>query len=285
MLLRELFEAPQETAVFAFGRLNPPTIGHQKLVEKIKSLGGDPFLFLSQTQKPKTDPLDFPTKLKFAQKFFPGVTVGDQSVRTIIQAMQKLEQMGYKHIIYVAGSDRVESFTELLQKYNGKEYNFESIKVANAGARDPDKDGAEGMSASKMREAAATGNFEAFVQGVPDKRLAEKLYTAVRNGMGVKDKEPQPQKSVNEAEYDGRTVELDSPIRVSGEDHAFKVYVKNDKGNVVKVTFGDPDMPIQRDDKESRENFKSRHNCSSKKDKTTAGYWSCQAWDPSSKWV
>jgi hypothetical protein len=187
MLLRELFEAPQETAVFAFGRLNPPTIGHQKLVEKIKSLGGDPFLFLSQTQKPKTDPLDFPTKLKFAQKFFPGVTVGDQSVRTIIQAMQKLEQMGYKHIIYVAGSDRVESFTELLQKYNGKEYNFESIKVANAGARDPDKDGAEGMSASKMREAAATGNFEAFVQGVPDKKLARTMYDAVRAGMGVKD--------------------------------------------------------------------------------------------------
>jgi citrate lyase synthetase len=191
MLLRELFEAQQKTAVFAFGRMNPPTVGHQKLVEKIKSIKGDHFVFLSQTQKPKTDPLDFATKLKLAQAFFPNVTVGNNDVRTIIQAMQKLERMGYKHIIYVAGSDRVESFTELLQKYNGKEYNFESIKVANAGARDPDKDGAEGMSASKMREAAATGNFEAFVQGVPDKKLARTMYDAVRAGMGVSELAPQ----------------------------------------------------------------------------------------------
>jgi hypothetical protein len=285
MFLRQLFEAPQDAAVFAFGRMNPPTIGHQKLVEKIKSLPGAPFVFLSQTQKPKTDPLDFVTKLKFAQKFFPDVTVGDQKVRTIIQAMQYLEQQGFQNVIYVAGSDRVDSFDELLNKYNGKEYNFNSIKVVNAGARDPDKEGAEGMSASKMREAAATGNFEAFAQGVPDKRLAEELYKAVRNGMGVKDKELEPQESVNEAEYQGEKVTLDSPIRVSGEDHAFKVYVKNDKGNVVKVTFGDPDMPIQRDDKESRENFKSRHNCSSKKDKTTAGYWSCKAWETGTDWV
>jgi len=199
MLLRQLFEAPQKTAVFAFGRMNPPTIGHQKLVEKIKSVPGDHFVFLSQTQKPKTDPLDFATKVKFAQAFFPDVTVGDSGVRTIIQAMQKLEQMGYENIVYVAGSDRVESFSELLQKYNGKEYNFSSIDVINAGARDPDKEGAEGMSASKMREAAATGNFEAFVQGVPDKKLAEKMYQAVRNGMGVKDKEPEPQEDVDEA--------------------------------------------------------------------------------------
>lgn len=285
MLLRQLFEAPQKTAVFAFGRMNPPTIGHQKLVEKIKSMPGDPFVFLSQTQKPKTDPLDFATKVKFAQAFFPDVTVGDQNVRTIMQAMQKLEAAGYTDIIYVAGSDRVESFDELLQKYNGKEYNFNSIKVVNAGSRDPDKEGAEGMSASKMREAAATGNFEAFVQGVPDKKLAKKMYQAVRNGMGIKDEQPEPQESVNEAEYEGRTVELDKPIRVSGEDHAFKVYVKNDKGNVVKVTFGDPDMPIQRDDDDARKNFMSRHNCSSKKDKTTAGYWSCKAWETGTSWV
>jgi len=285
MFLRELFEAPEKTAVFAFGRMNPPTIGHQKLVDKIKSLPGDPYVFLSQTQKPKTDPLDFATKIKFAQKFFPQVTVGDQNVRTIIQALQKLDNMGYDNIIYVAGSDRVESFEELLNKYNGVEYSFNSIKIVNAGSRDPDAAGAEGMSASKMREAAATGNLEVFTQGVPDPRLAEKLFTAVRNGMGVKDKEPEPQESIYEAEYQGEKVTLDSPIRVSGEDHAFKVYVKNDKGNVVKVTFGDPGMPIQRDDKESRENFNSRHNCSSKKDKTTAGYWSCKAWEPGTDWV
>ena len=187
MLLRHLFEAPQKTAVFAFGRMNPPTIGHQKLVEKIKSVPGEHFVFLSQTQKPKTDPLDFATKAKLATAFFPDVTVGSQDVRTIIQAMQKLESAGYTDIVYVAGSDRVEAFDELLQKYNGKDYSFNSIQVINAGARDPDKDGADGMSASKMRNAAATGNFEAFVQGVPDKKLAKTMYDAVRAGMGVKD--------------------------------------------------------------------------------------------------
>jgi len=208
MLLRQLFESAKKTAVFAFGRMNPPTIGHKKLVDKIKSLPGDPYVFLSQTQKPKTDPLDFATKVKFAQQFFPGVTVGDQNVRTIIQALQKLDNMGYDNIIYVAGSDRVDSFEELLNKYNGVEYNFNSIKIVNAGSRDPDKDGAEGMSASKMREAAATGNLEAFTQGVPDPRLAEKMFTAVRNGMGVKDPvAAEEQDSANsytqEAAYEG----------------------------------------------------------------------------------
>lgn len=187
MLLRDLFEARQKTAVLAFGRMNPPTIGHQKLVEKIKSIPGDQFVFLSQTQKPKTDPLDFATKVKFAQAFFPGVTVGDSGVRTIIQAMQKLESQGYTDIVYVAGSDRVESFDTLLQKYNGKDYTFNSIQVVSAGERDPDAEGAEGMSASKMRAAAASGDFESFAAGVPDKKLAKTMYTAVRNGMGITD--------------------------------------------------------------------------------------------------
>ena len=188
MLLRELFEAPK-TAVFAFGRMNPPTIGHKKLADTVAAQKGDPFIFLSQSQKPKTDPLDFPTKLKLAQAFFPNVKVGDANVKTIIQALQKVEAMGYTDIIYVAGSDRIEDFTTLINKYNGKEYNFNSIKVVSAGERDPDADGAEGMSASKMRAAAASSDFEAFVQGVPDKKLAQTMYDAVRNGMGVKDAE------------------------------------------------------------------------------------------------
>jgi len=186
MLLRELFEAPK-TAVLAFGRMNPPTIGHKKLADAVAAQKGDPYIFLSQSQKPKTDPLDFPTKVKLAQAFFPNVKVGDSNVKTIIQALQKVESMGYTDIIYVAGSDRIEDFTTLINKYNGKEYNFKTIKVVSAGERDPDADGAEGMSASKMRAAAASGDFEAFVQGVPDKKLAQTMYDAVRNGMGIKD--------------------------------------------------------------------------------------------------
>jgi hypothetical protein len=190
MFLRELFEAPKKVAVAAFGRMNPPTIGHEKLVEKVKSYEGDHYIFLSQTVKPKDNPLPFDVKLEFAKKFFPGVNVGHPSVRTPIQMLQMLEKLGYTDVIYVAGSDRVASFDKLFNDYNGKEYNFNSITVENAGERDPDADGAEGMSASKMRAAAASGDYDSFAQGVPTPALAEKLYNAVRTGMGVKDEVP-----------------------------------------------------------------------------------------------
>lgn len=190
MFLRELFEAPKKVAVAAFGRMNPPTIGHEKLVKAVMKQQGDHYIFLSQTQKPKDNPLPFDVKLEFAKKFFPGVNVGHPTVRTPIQMLQMLEKLGYTDVIYVAGSDRVASFDKLFNDYNGKEYNFDSITVINAGERDPDADGAEGMSASKMRAAAAEGNLEAFAQGVPKPDLAQKMYDAVRKGMGIKDEVP-----------------------------------------------------------------------------------------------
>ena len=187
-------EASKGTAVFAFGRMNPPTIGHGKLVDKVKSLPGDHYIFLSQTQKPKTDPLSFTTKLGFAQQFFKNINIGDSSVRTIIDALKSLYEKGYTNIVYVAGSDRVGSFTELLNKYNGspdKEgniaYKFDSIDVISAGERDPDAEGADGMSASKMRASAEAGDFESFKQGVPEPKLAQILYDKVRQGMGIKE--------------------------------------------------------------------------------------------------
>ena len=185
MLLRELFEAPNKTAVVAFGRMNPPTIGHAKLVDKVKSIQGDHYVFLSQTQKPKTDPLAFADKLRYAKFFFPEITIGHPEVRTPIQMLQKLEALGYTDIIYVAGSDRVASFEKLFNDYNGKEYNFNSIEVVSAGERDPDADGAEGMSASKMRAAAIDGDAEMFSQGVPRPEVADEMFDAVRKGMGV----------------------------------------------------------------------------------------------------
>ena len=187
-------EASKKTAVLAFGRMNPPTIGHGKLADKIKSIPGDHYIFLSQTQKPKTDPLSFTTKLGFAQQFFKNVNIGDSSVRTIIDALKSLYKKGYTNIVYVAGSDRVGSFTELLNKYNGspdKEgniaYKFDSIDVVSAGERDPDAEGADGMSASKMRASAEAGDFESFKQGVPEPKLAQILYDRVRQGMGIKE--------------------------------------------------------------------------------------------------
>jgi uncharacterized protein (DUF2267 family) len=187
--LRQLFEEPR-TAVIAFGRMNPPTIGHQKLVDKIKSFDGDHYVFLSQSQKPKTDPLMFADKLRYAKFFFPEVTIGHPEVKTIIQALQKINQLGYTDLVYVAGSDRVASFEDLINKYNGKEYNFNTIDVVSAGERDPDADGAEGMSASKMRAAAAAGDIESFKQGVPRPEIADEMFAAVRTGMGIKDEVP-----------------------------------------------------------------------------------------------
>lgn len=198
MLLRELYEQNGKTAVVAFGRLNPPTIGHAKLVDKIKSIDGDHFLFLSHTQKPKTDPLDFQTKLKFAQQFFPGIKIGHEAVKTPVLALEYLQGQGYTDVIFVAGSDRVEGFQKLFDTYNGQPdktgkvpFKFNSIRVVSAGERDPDADDVSGMSASKMRAAAAAGEIEAFAQGVPDKRLTKSMYDAVRTSMGVKESIPQ----------------------------------------------------------------------------------------------
>ena len=195
MRVRQFFEAAaQPTAVMAFGRMNPPTIGHAKLVDAIKSQPGDPYIFLSQSQKPKTDPLAFTDKLRYAKFFFPEVTIGNTEVKTIIQALQHISSLGYDNLIYVAGSDRVAAFEELINKYNGQPdkdgnvtYNFKSIKVVSAGERDPDADGAEGMSASKMRAAAAEGDLESFKQGVPQQEVADEMFAAVRQGMGIKD--------------------------------------------------------------------------------------------------
>lgn len=197
MKLRQLFEAKRKTAVLAFGRLNPPTTGHAKLVDAIKSQEGDHYLFLSHTQKPKTDPLDFATKQKFVKQFFPEINVGHQQANTPVAALEMLQGLGYTDIIFVAGSDRVEGFQKLFDTYNGKPnksgeipFKFNSIKVISAGERDPDADDVSGMSASKMRAAAAAGNLEAFTQGVPKPELAQTMYNAVRNGMGVKSVEP-----------------------------------------------------------------------------------------------
>jgi hypothetical protein len=221
MRVYQIVEA-NSAAVMAFGRMNPPTIGHKKLVDTIKGLPGDPYIFLSQSQKPKTDPLDFQTKLRYVKFFFPDLTIGNPEVKTIIQALQKINSLGYKNLIYVAGSDRVQSFEELINKYNGVEYNFDSIKVVSAGERDPDADGAEGMSASKMRAAAASGDFDSFAQGVPNQELAHEMFAAVRKGMGIKDKEAAPAESISlEAAYKGNI----------GIMELFKFFSKAEKEN------------------------------------------------------
>lgn len=196
MNIRELFESTKKVAVVAFGRLNPPTVGHEKLIKEIMSHPGDHYLYVSHTQNKKDNPLTYDQKVKYISAFFPGITIGSSSVRTPIDMMKDLQAKGYTDVIYIAGSDRVDSFRDMLEKYNGSPnksgdipYEFKSITVLSAGDRDPDSEGVEGMSASKMREAARNGDFETFKNGVPDQSLAKEMYDDVRTGLSIKNSE------------------------------------------------------------------------------------------------
>ena len=170
-------------AVFTFGRFNPPTIGHQKLIDKIKSIIGDHYIFLSHTINSQTDPLSYEVKRKFVELFFKDIIVGDSETRTIIQVLQKLHSLKYTNITMVVGSDRVDSFSKLLQKYNGKEYQFDSITVVSAGLRDPDGDPASSISASSQRDAVQNLDYEKFTMGVPNAKYSVELFDAVQQGM------------------------------------------------------------------------------------------------------
>ena len=195
---RELIEATG-TVVFTFGRFNPPTTGHEKLIKKVASVAGsNPFrIYPSYSQNPKKDPLPFALKIAYMRKMFPKYArniVADTDARTAINIAVKLHDEGFQNLIMVAGSDRVKEFSSLLKTYNGVEgkrhgfYKFDTIDVVSAGERDPDAEGVAGMSASKMRAAASVGDFESFSQGLPSGfRDAKKLYTDVRKNMGIRE--------------------------------------------------------------------------------------------------
>ena len=194
MLLKELFlrEDDRSTAVFAFGRFNPPTIGHKKLLDKVVSMtqqvNGKGYLFLSQKQNNKTDPLSFGEKQDYIKMFYPDIAVGDAGVKTIIQALQKIQSEGRTRIVMVAGSDRVAEFQKLLNQYNGKPdkqgnqlYKFDFIDVVSAGERDPDQEGAAGASASKARELANKGQEHEFSKIIMGGNTGKKLYNIIQN--------------------------------------------------------------------------------------------------------
>lgn len=183
----------EKICFWTFGRMNPPTIGHEKLLDKLASKAGKNTyrVFLSQSQDKKKNPLAYMDKIKFARKMFPKharAIVINKKVKTFIEAAQSLEKEGFKKIVMVVGSDRVAQFDTVLNKYNKKDYNFESIQVVSAGERDPDADGAEGASATKQREAAKANNFASFSQGLPKQFSnadAKKLFNAIRKGLGL----------------------------------------------------------------------------------------------------
>ena len=194
MRLLELFESTQlKHASFCFGRMNPPTVGHGQLIDTVAnaSQGGDYFVFASQTQDAKKNPLSYETKVKFLKALFPEQAshiVYAPELKTIMDVAQWLYNAGYRSVTFVAGSDRLDSFKKLLTDYNGREggnvyYKFDTINFVSSGDRDPDADGIAGVSASSAREAASKGDFEAFAQATGAGKLAQPLYDAVRKGM------------------------------------------------------------------------------------------------------
>ena len=200
MHLRELFlkEDDRSTAVFAFGRFNPPTIGHEKLINKVQQVAakvnGKGFVFLSHTGGTAKDPIDFTTKLSYLRQHFqsdPKLSFGDIRANTIIKVMKVLEQEGRTKVIMVAGDDRVMEFQKLLNQYNGKptkagdvEYTFDSIQVVSAGQRDPDASDITGVSASKARELAMKGQEHEFSKIVMGGDNGKVLYNKIQDRFG-----------------------------------------------------------------------------------------------------
>tara|TARA_A200000159_G_scaffold39934_1_gene36501 strand:- start:4211 stop:5350 length:1140 start_codon:yes stop_codon:yes gene_type:complete len=197
---KSYLEEQSSVGYIAFGRFNPPTTGHEKLLNKIASMakGNDYMVFASQSQDSKKNPLDYQTKVKFMRKMFPKHArsiVLEKSVRNFLEAAVHMHNKGYKNLVMVAGSDRVKEFQTLLTKYNGVEsrhglFDFNSVKVVSAGERDPDAEGVTGMSASKMRAAASDNDFPKFLMGLPKgvtDSLAKDLFNSVRKGMNLKE--------------------------------------------------------------------------------------------------
>ena len=195
---KQFNEEKTKAVTFTYGRFNPPTIGHEKLIlEVIKAArGGDYKIFVSQSNKPKSDPLQYKEKVGIMRKMFPKYArniILDEKLKTVFDICVSLYNQGYTDLTMVVGSDRIKEFKTLLLKYNGSKarhgfYEFGNISFQSAGERDPDSDDVSGMSASKMRAAAVSGDFQSFADGLP-KSFGDKLsvFNLLRKRMGLKE--------------------------------------------------------------------------------------------------
>ena len=188
-----LKEATGKSIAFAFGRFNPPTVGHEKLINKVSSLSTNDYkIYLSRSQDPKKNPLTPRKKLDIMKKMFPrhSRNIEINTTNMVLDIATLLHNKGYTDVSMVAGSDRVREFDTILKKYNGVKsrhglYDFENIKVVSAGERDPDADNVSGMSASKMRDAASKGDLASFKKGLPSGVDAQSIMKDVRKGMNL----------------------------------------------------------------------------------------------------
>jgi DNA-binding ferritin-like protein (Dps family) len=192
MRVQDLTEATSTHIAFTFGRFNPPTIGHEKLINAVKAAAGKYRIYVSKTHDIKKNPLDYNTKMQYLNAMFPAANISNDKMKTILEIVVSLYDEGWENITLVVGDDRIADFDKMLNTYNGVEgkahgyYNFNSINVVSAGQRDPDAEGAEGMSASKMRSAAVANDYDSFKQGLPNTfEHGEQLFKDVQQGMNL----------------------------------------------------------------------------------------------------
>jgi hypothetical protein len=198
MLLNELFEQESKHVTFCFGRMNPPTIGHEQVFKTMASQGGDYKIFVSQSQDKKDNPLNYQDKIKFIKAIHPqyaDAVEENSALNTAVKVASYLYDQGYRNATFVAGSDRLDSFKKLLSQYNGVEgkahgyYEFNVLDFVSAGERDPDSEGVSGVSASKARAAAANNDLESFKAATGAGEIAKEMFAAVRQGMGINESE------------------------------------------------------------------------------------------------
>jgi len=195
---KQFNEQESKSVVFTFGRFNPPTTGHEKLIKKVVSVskGNDYRIYVSQSSDPQRNPLEYKEKVQLMRKMFPKYgrnIIFNKKVINVFNILVDLYDQGFKEVTMVVGSDRVPEFKKLMGQYNGKKarhgfYDFETINTVSAGDRDPDADDVSGMSASKMRAAAKAGDLESFSKGLP-KSFGDKVgvFNLIRKRMGLKE--------------------------------------------------------------------------------------------------
>ena len=224
------------TLVFAFGRFNPPTIGHAKLMSKViteaRSNRANHIVFASASTDKRSNPLDVNTKVKFMKKMFPrnNIKAAGGNQRTFIEVLKSYDRL-YGNIIMIAGSDRTSEFQRLANTYNGRDYNYKSIKLVSSGERDPDAEGVTGMSASKMREMAKNNDYNSFKKGVTNLSDSDtrSLFSAVKKGMGIAER------------YENFTNYLNNDIRE--EYHQERIF---NVGDMVEHMDGSSGMIVRR---------------------------------------
>jgi hypothetical protein len=194
MRLNELFETGEKHLAFCFGRMNPPTIGHEQVFKALAKVGGDYKIFLTMTQDKKENPLSWDEKIKFVKAIhsaYADQVSTESGLNTIGKVCSYIYDLGYRNITFIAGDDRLPQFKNIIDPYNGVEgkahgyYKFDTIDYQSSGARDPDSAGVEGVSASKAREKAANNDLKGFAEATGAGQYAKEMFDAVRKGMGI----------------------------------------------------------------------------------------------------